>query len=672
MKTCFMNHARMMGLWGLMHGVSIAWGGDPAQASPPAPSWSATIEPILNDHCVKCHGPLKKKADLDLSTFHGLIRGGESGSILKAGQPDASLLYQVVLPESDPHMPPEKQLDEASVASLHDWITKFRELPADQPISENLEAPEALEPGPGNLDIPEAWPGWQVIDFLIETPLRALAITPTPVCDDLTFLRRLHLDLVGRPPTPEENLAFLRSPSLQKRSEAVDRLMASPAFAQHMAELFDAMLMERRGKRWEDHRREKGWMDYLQNVFAQDRPWNQVISEWILARQDPNTPAGSIWFLYERDNNHQAMAEAVAPVVFGTQIKCAQCHDHPLAHEIKQSHYWAMVAAFNRSQNVDTPQGIGVAESAIGGFISFANLQKESQRATLSFLNGISVPEAQPDPDTKEEDLPILYETAPPAEGEAAQAASVPKFSRRAALAEAVTSDNPMLAEATVNRLWALLVGRGLVHPVDEMNSKHPSSHPQLLNWLARDLEAHGYRLQHLIRNIVLSRTYQRSPWTGPERPSQPDTFAWSLEKPLSAEVAYRSMLTATGIDPSKETDEALGLETLRQSFIEHFPEVLPESYNATLQQAMFLSNSPLLDALLEPRGENLAAQLLKQPDLSQRIQLAYEHILGRWPDPSESSTALAYLEDRADRPQQGLKQFLWAMLTSTEFLTIH
>jgi hypothetical protein len=90
------------------------------------------------------------------------------------------------------------------------------------------------------------------------------------------------------------------------------------------------------------------------------------------------------------------------------------------------------------------------------------------------------------------------------------------------------------------------------------------------------------------------------------------------------------------------------------------------------LQQAMFLSNSPLLDALLEPRGENLAAQLLKQPDLSQRIQLAYEHILGRWPDPSESSTALAYLEDRADRPQQGLKQFLWAMLTSTEFLTIH
>lgn len=139
MKTCFMNHARMMGLWGLMHGVSIAWGGDPAQASQPAPSWSATIEPILNDHCVKCHGPLKKKADLDLSTFHGLIRGGESGSILKAGQPDASLLYQVVLPESDPHMPPEKQLDEASVASLHDWITQFRELPTDQPISENLE-----------------------------------------------------------------------------------------------------------------------------------------------------------------------------------------------------------------------------------------------------------------------------------------------------------------------------------------------------------------------------------------------------------------------------------------------------------------------------------------------------------------------------------------------------
>ena len=156
-----------------------------------------------------------------------------------------------------------------------------------------------------------------------------------------------------------------------------------------------------------------------------------------------------------------------------------------------------------------------MAESAVGGFISFANLQKESQAATLSFLNGVQVDETRPEPDQKEEDLAELYAIAPPKEGNSLQAASIPLFSRRAELARAVTQDTPMLAAATVNRLWALLMGRGLVHPVDEMNSKHPASHPQLLDWLARDFEAHEYRLHHLVRSIVLSQAYQRSPWVG-------------------------------------------------------------------------------------------------------------------------------------------------------------
>ena len=75
----------------------------------------------------------------------------------------------------------------------------------------------------------------------------------------------------------------------------------------------------------------------------------------------PNAPEdrGAVWYLYERQNNAQAMAEALAPVVFGVQVKCAQCHDHMVAREIKQAHYWGMVAAFNRSKNVDTPERPG-------------------------------------------------------------------------------------------------------------------------------------------------------------------------------------------------------------------------------------------------------------------------------------------------------------------------
>src|SRR5207237_726202 len=83
---------------------------------------------------------------------------------------------------------------------------------------------------------------------------------------------------------------------------------------------------------------------------------------------------------------------------------CAQCHDHMIAREIKQAHYWGMVAAFNRSKNVDTPNGPGIAESAIGGFVSFANLKKESQLASLTFFNGRKVDETRPKDGEKEID----------------------------------------------------------------------------------------------------------------------------------------------------------------------------------------------------------------------------------------------------------------------------
>ena len=135
------------------------------------------------------------------------------------------------------------------------------------------------------------------------------------------------------------------------------------------------------------------------------------------------------------------------------------------------------------------PQGPGVAESATGGFISFANLKKESQPATLAFLNGVVVPERRPVDGEKESDTPDLYVVPPPRKRRSLFEPAVPKFSRRAALADAVTRNNPQMAKAFVNRIWAMLLGHGLVTPVDQLDSAHRPSHPDLLNWLASDFE---------------------------------------------------------------------------------------------------------------------------------------------------------------------------------------
>ncbi len=636
------------------------------------PDWQRDIEPILNDHCVKCHGPLKTKADLDLSTFHGLIKGGENGPIVKAGDATSSSLYNVLLEGSDPHMPPKKQVPPEAIQKIQNWINAFKELPLtneDEWKQETAHSPlaqvETVQP-------PSGLSGHQIIDFFIERRLQSQGIAPTQVCDDRTFQRRLFLDLVGRPPTMDESDYFLRSPEIQKRSIEVDRLLMSEEFANHFAELFDTMLMERRGKNWENRRRSNGWHDYLKSVFIKNRPWDEVVRELIVARRSESTDPGAIWFLYERENNHQAMAEAVAPVVFGTQVKCAQCHDHPLANEIKQGHYWGMVAAFNRSKNVDTQSGIGIAESAIGGFISFANLKKESQPATLNFLNGVKVPEKRPEPNVKEEDLPEYYLLPPPPEKAKPEKPAIPKFSRREKLAAAVTENNPLLAKSTVNRIWALMMGRGLVHPVDEMNSTHPASHPSLLEWLAKDFERSGYDIHHLIRTLANSETYQRSSWSGPDRPAEKDTFAWSNEKPLTAEVIYRSLLVACGYHQAENMADGKQLDSLRQSFIQHFPDVLPVNYNASLQQAMFLSNSPLIDALLNPKDENTTQAVLSKSSEKAKVELAFLRVYGRLPDSEEMDAATKFLNQRNDRPTKAVKQLLWAMLTSAEFLTNH
>src|SRR5262249_2701472 len=160
----------------------------------------------------------------------------------------------------------------------------------------------------------------------------------------------------------------------------VDRLLAGDEAARNFREVWDALLMGRRGARREDRRRDGGWYAFLENAYKQGRPWDEVVRAIVTARPERPEDQGAIWFLYERRNAPQQRAEAVAPLIYGPRIDCAQSHDPPLAREIKQAPYWGLVAAFNRSRNVDRGPP-AVRESAAGGFINFTNLKKESQPA---------------------------------------------------------------------------------------------------------------------------------------------------------------------------------------------------------------------------------------------------------------------------------------------------
>jgi mono/diheme cytochrome c family protein len=598
--------------------------------------WARKVQPLFDVQCVKCHGPLEQKSGLELDTPEAVMKGGESGAVVIPGKPEASLLYQQLVAGADPHMPPKKQLTDAERETIRQWIAAMAASPAaPQPKAAESRKFDSVT---------------QAIDTLLAESWQKSGVQPAPAAGDRTWCRRLYLDLAGRIPTGAELDEFLRSSSDTKRADLVDRLLASNEYPVRMRELWDVLLMGRARRDNQDERRQKnGWWGFLENAFRTNRPWNETVHDLLVARQDRPESKGSAWFLYERRNEHQRIAEAVAPIVYGTRIDCAQCHDHPLAREIKQAHYWGLVAAFNRSKNIE--RGNEVTESAVGGFINFTNLKKESQPALVTLLTGRTLDEPRPGGDQKESDSDDKY-VDPKAK------VRVPKFSRRETFADAATQENPLLARAFVNRMWAALLGRGIVHPADEMNARNAPSHPALLDWLAQDFAGHGYDTRRVVRGIALSRVYALGHGDAP-----PEAFAATIERPLSAEQIARSWRVAAGLAPD---DDAL-----RRAVVNAIPDVLPKEYNATFQQAQFLTNSPALAELLKPAADNTVARLVALPDPAARAREAFLAVYGRAPDAEEAAQAAAFLDARPDKPAEAVRDLLWALNTSAEFLTI-
>jgi hypothetical protein len=645
-----------------------------APAVSPDAYWAGRVEPLLDKYCLKCHAGVRQRGGLDLRSLETALRGGDSGPAILPGSVLESHVVQYVQPKAPLHMPPDagRQLTADEIAVLRRWVAMLpapKSKPPDAAparlswaqayLADYKRTFQRRETPPASLS-PSA-----TIDWFLKTDQQREGITAAGPCGDAVFARRLYLDVAGRIPTDDEAHRYLGDPPAERRQRLAARLLDSPDYARHMREVFDAVLMGRPTRKNVKQRADSGWYAFLENGFKENRPWNEMVRDMLLARSTDGPGRGADWFIAERNNNHQAIAEAVAPVVFGVQIGCAQCHNHPLVWEIEQRHYWGLVAAFDRSKNVETDKGTGVAESAVGGFIKFANLKKETQPADLVFLNGKSIPERVPGPDEKQVDSPALYLVPPAPDGRKPHSPAVPKQSRREAFADLATRDNVMLARTFVNRMWADLMGRGIVQPADQIDSRHPPSHPELLEWLTLDFDHSRYDVKRLVRNIVLSRAYERDARPPGKKAPPPEAFAVALDKPMTAEQLLQSLWVATGTKP----DDAAAAQSQR-AFASTFPDVMPENYSPTLQQALFLSNSSALDDLLKPAPGNTAAKLLALPSSEARVREAFARVLGRQPDALEMKQCRPILD--AQPGERGVRSLLWALLTCAEFQVNH
>jgi hypothetical protein len=496
-----------------------------------------------------------------------------------------------------------------------------------------------------------------------------------PLASDEGFLRRIYLDLIGTIPTPDAARTFLKESSTDKRSKLIDALLASPEHARHMATVFDVMLMERRQDK---HVPRAQWVEYLRTSFAANKPWDQLVREVLSADgTDPKIrPAAK--FTLDREAEPNLLTRDIARLFLGMNLQCCQCHDHPLVQDYKQEQYYGIYAFVNRSfVFTDQKAKLAVLAEKAEGEVSFQSVFDPAKvtKTTGSRLPGGALVTEPKFEKGKE------YDVAP-----ANGVRPVPKFSRRAQLAPLLAAaDDLAFKRNAANRLWALLMGRGLVQPLDMDHSANPPSHPELLSLLADEFAAMKFDIRAFLRELALSKTYQRSSELPPGlKDAPPTSYLVAQLKPLSPEQLAWAAMQATGLTDAER--QALGknanettlharLVNKVAAFVKTFggrPGQPQQGFQATLDQALFVSNGSLIRGWLAPRAGNLIDRLARQNEPDAVADELYLSVLTRRSSDEERRDVVLYLKDRdKDRPA-ALQELAWGLLASAEFRFNH
>jgi hypothetical protein len=495
-----------------------------------------------------------------------------------------------------------------------------------------------------------------------------------PRAGDEEIVRRIYHDQAGTAPTVAELNDFLADSAPDKRTKLIDRLLAAPGYARRMAWHFDVLLLERRP---DGKVPRAAWEEYLRSAFAENKPYDEFVAELLSADgSDPKARAAAKFFL-DRDFEPHLVTRDLAKVFLGRNLQCAQCHDHPVIDDFKQTDYYGIQAFLNRSflfPNPGVPTAV-IAEKAEGdvNFTSVFDKTKKMHSATPRMPGGKA--EDEPRPEKGKE-----YRIKP-----APNAKPVPTYSRRARLAAAVTSpDNKLFARTAVNRIWALMMGRGIVHPLDMDHGNNPPSHPELLDELATEFVNHVYDVKWLVREIALSDAYQRSSEVPAGLADPPvDRYLVAIMKPLSPEQLAYAVMQATGHTDAERaglgvsgTDTQLDARLAPRlgpfrAILGRGGNATADTFDSTLDQTLFLKYGNAVRGLLPARPGNLTDRLSKLTNPDAIADELFAAVLARRPTPEERKDVADALRTATDRPK-ALNELVWALVASAEFRFNH
>jgi hypothetical protein len=424
------------------------------------------VVPLLKKHCTECHAGDKKKGSFSMNTRASLLEGSENGVMLVPGQVAKSkILELLVSADPDTRMPPKGPgLSPAEVEVFKNWIKEGAVWTEGFAFKQPAYEPP-LKPRTVVVPSPQAGRN-HPIDCLLDDYLQRQKITPPSLADDSTYLRRVYLDLIGILPSPEETAAFLANPQPDKRAVVARELLARDVdYADHWMVFWNDLLRnDYAGTGYIDGGR-KQITSWLYRSLINNKPYDVFARELIApAPESEGFSKGIIWRGATSAGQKPEMqfAQSVGQTFLGINMKCASCHDSFTDRwKLKDSYGLAAIYSDHPLELIrcDIPTG---------------------KPATAAWI------------------FPELGQID----------AALPRAERLKQLAALMTHpDNGRFQRTIVNRFWHRLMGRGIVHPVDAMQTAPWNQ--DLLDLLANQLVASKYDLKAVLLFIVTSQAYQ-------------------------------------------------------------------------------------------------------------------------------------------------------------------
>jgi hypothetical protein len=507
-------------------------------------------------------------------------------------------------------------------------------------------------------------PATNFIDTLVFDRLQKLRITPSDLCDDETFLRRVTLDLAARVPTVEEYRAFMADTTADKRARTIDALLQSDGFT----ELWTTI--------WSEHMRNKGstfapnatlpkssdaFQEWIRSQMRSGRPLNEFVGEMVAA-SGSNISAGPPNFYTMMVNkwnvDPKALAADFSQLLLGVQIQCAECHNHPFDRWTMDD-YYSLVSFFTG----------------------------------IKRINGIEPRERRIFFDTTSEPAKHLVDDRPmPARVLGGREPVPPGTDPRKALAAWLTAaDNKLFRENLANRIWAQIMGRGVVEPVDDVRVSNPPANAPLLEALGARLAELKFDLRGLVRDICNSRTYQLSSRPNPSNALDTRQFSHAHLQRLRADTLLDAIADVTG-KPAEFANFPPGTRAIAfhprnaggdsrggpsREFFHNFGQATRETVAAaetkrepTLAQALHLIVGDTVRDRLAAGGvvKTLVETKSTPEDV---IEELFIRTLARKPDGEEMAAMLELVGDKPKDPAT-YEDIFWSLLNSTEFLFNH